>query len=195
LADRPPLVLASTSPYRAELLRRLRVPFEIASPGVDEAALAGERCADTALRLASAKARAVSARFRHALIIGSDQVAELDGEPLEKPGEHDRALSQLRRLQGRVAIFHTAVVLLDARAGREQSALVPTRVRYRRLSDAELRSYLAKEQPYDCAGSAKAEALGIVLADEIESRDPTAMIGLPLIALSAMLAAAGLPVL
>jgi septum formation protein len=191
LDSNPALVLASSSRYRAELLGRLRIPFEAASPDLDESSLPGETCAATAERLAAAKARALAARFPSALIIGSDQVADLDGEPMGKPGDFDNAFRQLRRLRGRMAVFHTAVALLDAQSGRIEVRNVPTRVTFRNRSDAELESYLRKEQPYDCAGSAKAEALGIVLTERIDSDDPTALIGLPLIALTGMLEAAG----
>jgi septum formation protein len=191
----PALVLASSSRYRAELLARLQIPFVQASPDVDESAGPGEGCAGTAERLAVAKARALSGRFPDALIIGSDQVADLDGNPLGKPGNFDRALVQLQQMRGKTAIFHTAVAVLDPRNGRVGVANVPTRVTFRNRSDAELRSYLRKEQPFDCAGSAKAEALGIVLAEKIESDDPTALIGLPLIALTGLLQAAGFALL
>jgi septum formation protein len=191
LDSNPALVLASSSRYRAALLARLRIPFEQAAPDVDEAALAGEPCDVTARRLAVLKARALAQRFPDALIIGSDQVADLDGEPLGKPGSYERALAQLRRMRGRTAIFHTAVAVLDARTDEAAVENVPTRVRFRDRSDDELRRYLELEQPYDCAGSAKAEALGIVLAETIESADPTALIGLPLIALTGLLQRAG----
>jgi septum formation protein len=190
LDSNPELVLASSSRYRAEMLARLRIPFRQASPDLDESAIPGESCAATAERLAAAKARALVAQFPGALIIGSDQVADLDGEALGKPGDHDRALGQLQRLRGRVAVFHTAVALLDARDGQIAVRNVPTRVRFRNRTDAELEAYLLLEQPYDCAGSAKAEALGIALTESIQSDDPTALIGLPLIALTAMLEAA-----
>ena len=188
LDDHPPLVLASSSRYRAELLGRLRIGFASASPDVDETPRLGERCAATADRLAEAKARALAGRFAGALILGSDQVADLDGEPLGKPGEFDRALLQLQRMRGRTVIFHTAVALLDTRTGTLQRASVPTEVRFR---DSTRRRYLEQEQPYDCAGSAKAEALGIALTERITSDDPTALIGLPLIAVTTMLARAG----
>lgn len=194
LDDQPPLVLASSSRYRAELLSRLRIAFVSASPDVDESARPGERCAATATRLAAAKARALAERFAGALIIGSDQVADLDGEPLGKPGEFDRALRQLQRMRGRVVIFHTAVALLDTRSGLLQQASVPTEVKFRDAADSTLRRYLEREQPYDCAGSAKAEALGIALTERITSDDPTALIGLPLIAVTTMLARAGVMV-
>jgi len=191
LDSNPALVLASSSRYRAELLARLRIPFEQAAPDLDESALPGESCAATAERLAAAKARAIGSRFPGALIIGSDQVADLDGEAVGKPGDYDHAIRQLRRQQGRSAIFHTAVALFDTRSGKMDVRNVPTRVRFRDRSDAELQRYLQLEQPYDCAGSAKAEALGIVLTERIESDDPTALIGLPLIALTGMLESAG----
>jgi septum formation protein len=194
LDDQPPLVLASSSLYRAELLGRLRIAFVTASPDVDESPHAGERCAATATRLAAAKARALAERFAGALIIGSDQVADFDGEPLGKPGEFDRALHQLQRMRGRVVIFHTAVALLDTRSGLLQQASVPTEVKFRDATDSTLRRYLEQEQPYDCAGSAKAEALGIALTERITSDDPTALIGLPLIAVTTMLARAGVMV-
>jgi septum formation protein len=194
LDAQPPLVLASSSRYRAELLSRLRVAFVSASPDVDEIAQPGERCAATASRLAAAKARALAERFAGALIIGSDQVADLDGEPLGKPGEFDRALLQLRRMRGRVVVFHTAVALLDTRSGLLQETNVPTEVKFRDATDSTLRRYLEQEQPYDCAGSAKAEALGIALTERITSDDPTALIGLPLIAVTTMLARAGVMV-
>ena len=194
LDDQPPLVLASSSRYRAELLSRLRIAFVSASPDVDESARPGERCAATATRLAAAKAWALAERFAGALIIGSDQVADLDGAPLGKPGEFDRALRQLQRMRGRVVIFHTAVALLDTRSGLLQQASVPTEVKFRDATDSTLRRYLEQEQPYDCAGSAKAEALGIALTERITSDDPTALIGLPLIAVTTMLARAGVMV-
>jgi septum formation protein len=189
------LVLASTSPYRRELLQRLQLQFETIAPGVEEAPLAGEAAATTAVRLAQAKARAVRSTFPHALIIGSDQVAEIDGERLDKPGTHERAVAQLRRLSGRAANFHTAVALLNAATGALHSRLVVTRVVFRELTPAVIDAYLRKEQPYDCAGSAKSEGLGIALLRAIEGDDPTALIGLPLIALTELLAAEGVRVL
>ena len=194
LDDQPPLVLASSSRYRADLLTRLRIAFVSASPDVDETARPGERCVATATRLAEAKARALAARFEGALIIGSDQVADLDGEPLGKPGDFENALRQLQRMRGRSVVFHTAVALLDTRSGALQQANVPTEVRFRDSTDSTLRRYLEQEQPYDCAGSAKAEALGIALTERITSDDPTALIGLPLIAVTTMLARAGVMV-
>jgi len=189
------LVLASTSAYRRQLLRRLALPFECAAPDVDETPLAGETPWDTALRLSLAKARAVSSRFPEALVIGSDQVATHEGAPLGKPGNHDAALAQLRRLSGGVADFHTAVSLLDAASGEARSHVVPCRVVFRVLDDRLIKTYLRMEQPYDCAGSAKSEGLGIALIQRIETEDPTSLIGLPLIALTTMLEQAGLPVL
>ena len=187
----PPLVLASTSRYRRELLERLRVRFVTASPDTDESPLPNERCADMALRLAEAKARSLHRRFPDALIIGSDQVADLDGKPIGKPGRYSAALRQLQSMRGRTVVFHTAVALFDARDDRLRIATVPTTVTFRKLNDDQLGRYLELEQPYDVAGSAKVESLGIVLAERIESTDPTALIGLPLIALTQQLIDAG----
>jgi septum formation protein len=181
------LVLASTSPYRRELLSRLQLKFEVMSPGVEENPLPGEAPAATALRLAEAKARAGAARYPGALVIGSDQVAELDGERLEKPGRHELAVRQLALASGRSAVFHTAVALLNATSGRLHTRVVPSRVTFRPLTPAQIEAYLQREQPYDCAGSAKSEGLGIALLRSIEGDDPTALIGLPLIALVDML--------
>jgi septum formation protein len=189
------LVLASTSPYRRELLARLGLAFTVCSPGVDEAAWRDETPADTALRLAQAKARAGAARYPQAVVIGSDQVAELDGHPLDKPGSHERAARQLAMLSGRSADFHTAVALLNSATARMQVRVVPTRVQFRPLTSRQIDAYLHREQPFDCAGSAKSEGLGIALLERIESHDPTALIGLPLIALTEMLQAEGLEVL
>lgn len=189
------LVLASTSPYRRELLARLRVPFTTVAPQVDETPLPGERPDDTALRLAIAKTRAVAERFPDALIIGSDQVALLDGEQLGKPGTHDRAVEQLRRMRGRRLEFHTALALLNARTGHVQTAVVPVRLFMRNYTDAQIEAYLRKDQPYDCCGSAKSEALGIALIARYETDDPSALVGLPLIKLTEMLANEGLDVL
>jgi septum formation protein len=188
----PRLVLASTSRYRCELLQRLRLPFVAMAPEVDEVAAPGEAPAALAQRLALAKANAVAARQPHAIVIGSDQVAELDGAALGKPGKHDRAVQQLRAMRGRVVRFHTALAVTCVSSGFLQQALVTVNVRFRQLTDREIERYLVLEQPYDCAGSAKCETLGIVLADAIESDDPTALIGLPLIRTAAMLRAAGL---
>jgi len=187
-----PVVLGSTSNYRRELLSRLRLPFEVASPEVDETPQPGETPQALARRLALAKARAVATRFPQAAVIGSDQVADLDGEPLGKPGTHERAVEQLRRMRGRWVVFQTAVAVVCQASGFEQQDLAPVRVRFRNLSDAEIESYLRAEQPYDCAGSARSEGLGIVLLEAIDNDDPTALIGLPLIRTSRMLRAAGL---
>lgn len=190
-----PLILGSTSAYRRELLQRLRLPFDVAAPDVDETPLAGERPPELARRLALAKARVVAQRHPSALVIGSDQVADLGGEPLGKPGTHERAVEQLRRMRGRTVIFQTAVAVVCLETGFEQLDLAPVRVRFRDLGDAEIETYLRAETPYDCAGSAKSEGLGIVLLDAIESDDPTALVGLPLIRTTRMLRAAGLTLL
>lgn len=190
----PGLVLASSSTYRRELLARLRLSFEVRAPGVDEAALPREEARDTALRLAQAKARAVSAEFPRALIIGCDQVAELDGARLGKPGNHATAVAQLTLMRGRDVVFHTAVALLNAETGGLQVADVPTTVRFRHYGDGEIERYLEREQPYDCAGSAKIEGLGIVLVERVTGDDPSALIGLPLMRLAAMLRNEGVPV-
>jgi septum formation protein len=189
------LILASTSRYRKELLARLGLPFEVAAPGVDEDVLRGEAPADTALRLSVLKARAVQARYGDALIIGSDQVASSGDQRLGKPGNHDNSVRQLRSLSGKSADFHTAVSLLDSKTSQMQSKVVLCRVFFRTLDERRIESYLRREQPYDCAASAKAEALGIALIARIETDDPTSLIGLPLIALTEMLEHAGLPVI
>jgi len=186
------LVLASTSPYRRELLARLGLPFDCARPETDETPLPGEAFAQTALRLAAAKARAVQAAHPDALIIGSDQVASCEGRRLDKPGTHENAVAQLSYLSGRVACFDTAVSLLDSRTDRAETRLVPCKVHFRRSDPARIEAYLRREQPYDCAGSAKAEGLGIALIARIETDDPTSLIGLPLIALTDLLSAFGL---
>lgn len=189
------LVLASSSRYRQALLARLGRPFECASPEVDETPLPGESTAESALRLAQAKARAIAARFPGALIIGSDQVASCGGMRLDKPGSHENARRQLSALSAKTALFETAVALLDANNGALRSRLVPCRVTFRALSPELIAAYLRAEQPYDCAGSAKSEGLGIALIERIETDDPTSLVGLPLIALTGMLAEAGAPVL
>jgi septum formation protein len=189
------IVLASTSPYRRELLHRLRLPFEVLAPRVEEAALPAEPPRATALRLARAKAEEVAARAADALVIGSDQVADVDGAALSKPGSHEVALDQLARMQGRTVVFHTALAVVDAARGSALVDCVPTSVRFRRLPRAALEAYLRAEQPYDCAGAAKIEGLGIALVDAVESDDPTALIGLPLIRLTAMLQELGVRVL
>jgi septum formation protein len=187
------LILGSTSLYRRELLQRLRVPFDVVAPDVDETPGPGERPPELARRLALAKARAVAARHPSALVIGSDQVADLGGEPLGKPGTHERAVEQLRRMRGRTVIFQTAVAVVCQDTGFEQMDLAAVRVRFRDLGDAEIEAYLRAETPYDCAGSAKSEGLGITLLDAIDSDDPTALVGLPLIRTVRMLRAAGVP--
>ena len=186
------LILGSTSPYRRALLQRLRLDFTVAAPDVDETALPGEAPRDLALRLALAKAHAVAAQHPGAVVIGSDQVADLAGQPLGKPGTHERATAQLRQMSGHSVIFQTAVAVVCPETGFEQVDLAPVVVRFRELSDAEIERYLRAEQPYDCAGSAKSEGLGISLLDAIDSDDPTALIGLPLIRTCRMLRAAGL---
>jgi septum formation protein len=186
------IVLASTSPYRRDLLARLQLPFETVAPQVDEKVLAGELPRVMARRLAQAKAEAVAARCPDALVIGSDQVADLDGHALNKPGSHAAALDQLTRLQGRTAVFHTGVSVASADAGCVEVDCVSTTVRFRRLARSQLDAYLRAEQPYDCVGAAKVESLGITLVAAVDSHDPTALIGLPLIRLTSMLSAAGL---
>ncbi|MDA0225039.1 MAG: Maf family nucleotide pyrophosphatase [Proteobacteria bacterium] len=189
------LVLASSSTYRRQLLARLGVPFDCAAPAVDESPRAAESPMETACRLAHAKAMAVSAAHPDALIIGSDQVACLGAQRLDKPGSYEVAVRQLQALSGQTAGFHTAVCLLDARDQSRTDELVTCRVTFRVLSAATISAYLLKEQPYDCAGSAKSEGLGIALIERIDTPDPTALIGLPLIALTTMLARAGAPIL
>ena len=169
--------------------------FEIDAPEIDESPLLGETPADTALRLACAKAHAVAVRSPPALIIGSDQVAVLDGRALGKPGQHDNAVAQLAAMRGKSVVFHTALCVLNSASGSEQSANVPTTVHFRNYTDAQIERYLRLEQPYDCAGSAKIEGLGIALVERIESSDPTALIGLPLMLLTTMLANAGVHVI
>jgi septum formation protein len=192
----PRLILASGSHYRQELLTRLHMPFEALIPGIEETPQSGELPNDTALRLAKEKARVISQQEPGALVIGSDQVATVDGEQMGKPGSHAKALRQLQIMQGRTVIFHTALCLWDGRKEERHAAQVEnvqTRVLFRSLSDIELENYLHIEKPYDCAGSAKNEGLGIALIEKIESTDPTALTGLPLIALTTMLRNAGVP--
>jgi septum formation protein len=188
------LVLGSTSVYRRELLSRLRVPFAVEPPHVDEDPLPGEAPADLARRLAAAKAAAVARLHPAAVVIGSDQVADLDGEPLGKPGNHANAIAQLRRMSGRTVVFQTALTVMCQESGFVQHDLAPVRVRFRALQDDEIEAYLRAEQPYDCAGSAKSEGLGIALLEAIDSDDPTALVGLPLIRTCRMLRAAGVRV-
>jgi septum formation protein len=188
------LILGSTSRYRRDLLGRLGLPFEVAAPEVDETPRPGEPPAELARRLALAKAHDVAQRHPEAVVIGSDQVADLDGAPLGKPGDHERASAQLRRMSGRTVTFQTAVAVVCRSSGFVQQDLAPVRVEFRRLSDEEIERYLQAEQPYDCAGSAKSEGLGIGLLEAIHSDDPTALVGLPLIRTCRMLRAAGLQV-
>jgi septum formation protein len=195
MSSLPPLILASTSRYRRDLLTRLRVPFEVVAPGVDETPRPGEPPAALARRLAVAKARAVAAARPEAVVIGSDQVADLDGQPIGKPGTHARAVEQLHAMSGRSVVFQTAIAVVCAASSFVAEALVPVTVRFRRLNDTEIEHYLRTEEPYDCAGSARSESLGIALLDAIESDDPTALVGLPLIRTSALLRQAGIDVL
>jgi septum formation protein len=187
----PHLILASTSPYRRELLSRLQVPFETVSPDVDEAPLTGESPAKTAERLAEAKARAVAGRFPDALIIGSDQVAHLGERRFGKPGTRANAVAQLRAMSGHSVVFHTGLCLLNAATGRVHLRGIPTEVRFRELADAEIERYLDREDSLNCAGSARSEGLGIALLEYMRGDDPNALVGLPLIALSDMLRAEG----
>jgi septum formation protein len=192
MSHAPELLLGSTSRYRQELLQRLRLPFRCVAPAVDETPLPGETPSALAMRLALEKARDVAMRHPGAVVIGSDQVADLDGHPIGKPGTHERAVAQLRSMRGRSVVFQTAVAVVRPDTGFERVQLAPVKVRFRSLGDYEIEFYLRTEQPYDCAGSAKCETLGIALLDAIESDDPTALIGLPLIRTCAMLREAGL---
>jgi septum formation protein len=185
----PPLILASTSIYRRELLGRLRIPFEVISPKVDETPLAGESTLNLALRLAQAKAAAVAKQYPDAWVIGSDQVADLCGAAIGKPGNFERAMSQLQLMRGQTVTFHTALCLIKDDV--QTTLCVPTEVTFRTLTDDVLEAYLLAEEPYDCAGSAKSEGLGISLLESIKSDDPTALVGLPLIALTSLLRDAG----
>jgi len=189
------LVLGSTSRYRRELLSRLNVPFEVAAPDADETPLPGEPPALLALRLALAKAQAVAAKFPQAVVIGSDQVADLHGQPLGKPGTHERAVVQLRQMRGQTVIFQTALAVVCLETGFAEQDIAEVRVVFRELSDEEIEKYLRIEQPYDCAGSAKSEGLGIALLERIDNDDPTALIGLPLIRTARMIRAAGVRLL
>jgi septum formation protein len=188
----PPLILASTSRYRRELLERLRLAFDVMSPQVDESPRHGESPAALAQRLALAKAWAVARQRPEAVVIGSDQVADLAGEPIGKPGNHERAVAQLRSMRGHTVVFQTAVAVVRADNEYARVLLAPVTVRFRALHDDEIEHYLRTETPYDCAGSAKCETLGIALLDAIESDDPTALIGLPLIRTARLLREAGL---
>ncbi|MDQ3447160.1 MAG: Maf family nucleotide pyrophosphatase [Pseudomonadota bacterium] len=192
----PPLiVLASTSRYRRQLLERLRLPFEVHAPQVEEAPLPGETPRATALRLARTKAEDVAMRFSGAIVIGSDQTLDLNGQSLGKPLAHDAALAQLQSLQGRTVVFYTALAVAGPVTSRVQLDCVPTTVTFRKLPSVQLEAYLRADQPYDCAGAAKIESLGVALVEAVESDDPTALIGLPLIRLTSMLASAGIDVL
>ncbi|MDW3681195.1 Maf-like protein [Cupriavidus sp. CV2] len=191
--SRPTLILGSSSRYRRELLERLRIPFEVATPDIDETPKPGESPEATALRLSHAKALAIAERHPGTLVIGSDQVATLDGKQIGKPGSHEKALAQLQWMRGRTVTFHSALCLLDSRSGEAQLADIQTRATFRDLPDQELDAYLRIERPYDVAGSAKSEGLGIALLSHMESDDPTALVGLPLIALTNMLRQAGYP--
>ena len=186
-----PIILGSTSRYRRELLQRLRLPFTAATPLIDETPLPEETPTVLAQRLALAKARAVAAVYPHAIVIGSDQVCDLQGRSLGKPGTHEKAVAQLQAMRGETVLFHTAVAVVCQQTSFEECALSTVRVQFRNLSDAEIERYLHADQPYDCAGSAKSESLGITLLDAIHSDDPTALIGLPLIATARLLRAAG----
>ena len=188
-SSNPSLILASTSVYRRELLERLGIPFTVVSPELDETPLPGESTLELALRLAKAKAAAVSKDYPDAWVIGSDQVADLCGAAIGKPGNFERAMAQLQLMRGSTVTFHTALCIM--KGDMETTLSVPTEVSFRKLSDEILESYLLTEEPYDCAGSAKSEGMGITLLEAIKSDDPTALIGLPLIALTGLLRDAG----
>ena len=190
-----PVVLGSTSRYRRELMERLRIPFSVAAPDVDETPATGESPRDLALRLALAKAKAVAAQHPESVVIGSDQVADLAGVPLGKPGEHARAVQQLRQMRGQTVVFQTALAVVCLATGFEAVDLAAVRVVFRDLSDEEIEAYLQAEQPYDCAGSAKSEGLGIALLESIDNDDPTALVGLPLIRTARLLRQAGVKLL
>ena len=190
-----PVVLGSSSRYRRELLERLKIPFSVAVPDVDETPHPGETPRNLALRLALAKAHAVAQLHPEAVVIGSDQVADLAGQPLGKPGEHARAVQQLRQMRGKTVIFQTALAVVCLSTGFEQVDLAEVRVVFRDLSDEEIEAYLQAEKPYDCAGSAKSEGLGIALLESIDNDDPTALVGLPLIRTSRLLRQAGIKLL
>ena len=189
------LILGSSSPYRRDLLARLRIPFDVATPDVDETPRAHETPQQLACRLAMAKARAVAAQFPTCVVIGSDQVADLDGQALGKPGDHARAVAQLRHMSGKTVIFQTAVAVVCLQTGFAQMDLAQVKVKFRELTDREIETYLRAEMPYDCAGSAKSEGLGIALLEAIDNDDPTALVGLPLIRTCRMIQAAGIKVL
>ncbi len=189
------LILGSTSPYRRELLARLRIPFEVAAPEVDETPWPLETPQQLACRLAMSKARAVAAQHPSCVVIGSDQVADLQGQPLGKPGNHAKALLQLQQMRGKTVIFQTAVAVVCVEAKFAQMDLAQVKVKFRDLTDTQIEAYLHAEMPYDCAGSAKSEGLGIVLLEAIDNDDPTALVGLPLIRTCRMLEAAGIALL
>ena len=189
------LILASSSEYRRQLLQKLLIPFNSISPNVDESALAGEKPQETALRLAQEKAKKIGNEYPHALVIGCDQVATLDGEQLGKPLNHNNATKQLQKMRGREVVFHSALCLYNAATGNMQAVVVPYLVKFRQLSDEQIESYLTKEQPYHCAGSAKSEGLGIALIERMLGEDPNARIGLPLIKLVTMLHNEGINVI
>ena len=190
-----PLILGSTSPYRRELLQRLRLPFEVVRPDVDETPQKSELPMALAQRLAMEKALAVAQQHPQAVVIGSDQVADLDGEPLGKPGNHERAVAQLQRMRGHTVVFQTAVAVVCIESGFAEQALAQVKVQFRQLSDEAIETYLRAEEPYDCAGSAKSEGLGIALLERIDNQDPSALVGLPLIHTCRLLRAAGVPLL
>ena len=189
------LILASSSEFRRQLLQKLLIPFNSISPKIDETALDGEKPHQTALRLAQEKAKKIGAEYPHALVIGCDQVATLDGEQLGKPGNHNNATKQLQIMRGREVTFHSALCLYNAATGNMQAEVVPYLVRFRQLTDEQIESYLTKEQPYQCAGSAKSEGLGIALMERMIGEDPNALIGLPLIKLITMLQNEGVSVI
>lgn len=189
------LILASSSVFRRELLQRLRIPFSTVSPHVDETVLDGERPQDTALRLSKEKAKKVGTEYPHALIIGCDQVATLNGEQLGKPLNHNNATKQLRAMRGNEVTFHSALCLFNAATGNVQAQVVPYLVKFRALTDEQIENYLIKEQPYHCAGSAKSEGLGIALIERMIGEDPNALIGLPLIRLITMLQNEGVDII
>jgi septum formation protein len=189
------VILGSSSRYRKELLSRLNIPFEVAAPEVDETPHINETPRDLALRLALAKARAVASKYPEAVVIGSDQVADLNGQALGKPGNHANAVKQLQRMRGKTVIFQTALSVICLATGFEQTDLAAVKVTFRDLTDAEIESYLKAEEPYDCAGSAKSEGLGIALLAAIDNDDPTALVGLPLIRTCRMLSASGVKLL
>ncbi len=189
------LILASSSEYRRQLLQKLLVPFTSISPKIDETPLADEKPHETALRLAQEKAKKIGAEYSHALVIGCDQVATLDGEELGKPGNHQNATEQLKKMRGREVKFHSALCLFNAATGNMQADVVPYLVRFRQFTDEQIESYLSKEQPYQCAGSAKSEGLGVALIERMIGEDPNALIGLPLIKLISMLSNEGIEIL